>query len=108
VLERVPGHAKALFRRGQAGVALKARAPDDWPASQAAAAQASASRLGLGFAANPARGCAQAWDAALADLAAAAEAEPGDAGVCAELARARKLRDAAQQRERAAYQRMFT
>ncbi|KAK9836289.1 hypothetical protein WJX81_002323 [Elliptochloris bilobata] len=71
VLERVPAHAKALFRRGQARLALKE------------------------------------WDAALADLAAAQEAEPGDAGVRAELARACKLRDAAQQRERAAYKRMF-
>ena len=50
----------------------------------------------------------QDWDAALADLAAAAEAEPGDEGVRAELARARKLRDGAQQRERAAYRRMFS
>ena len=45
---------------------------------------------------------------ALADLAAAAEAEPGDTGARAELARGRKLRDAAQQRERAAYKRMFS
>lgn len=43
----------------------------------------------------------------MTDLAAAAEAEPGDAGIRAELARGKKLRDAAQQKERAAYKRMF-
>ena len=52
--------------------------------------------------------CAQDWEAALTDLMHAAEVAPDDAAVKAELARVRKLREAAQKREKDTYARMFS
>ncbi|EIE27802.1 cyclophilin-type peptidyl-prolyl cis-trans isomerase [Coccomyxa subellipsoidea C-169] len=71
VLERVPGHAKALFRRAQAELALKD------------------------------------YNAALTDLAHAAEISPEDKAVNLEIAKVKRTRDEAQKREKATYARMF-
>jgi hypothetical protein len=50
----------------------------------------------------------QDWEAALTDLMHAAETAPDDAGVRAELARVRRLREGAQRKEKATYARMFS
>lgn len=71
VLDKQPHNAKALFRRGQARLALKAH------------------------------------EAALADLQQAVKASPSDAGIRAELEKARRLVQAGKAKQKAAYARMF-
>ena len=50
----------------------------------------------------------QEYDAALADLALAAEISPEDKSVRAEIARVKRTRDEVQKREKATYARMFS